>query len=197
MTTKATKHNACPSVTPIKTQGTGKEVLTGTPDKTIPVPSLQTLIDEGMKDLIRTLSRIDSTQDILTAKTAVTHALNTGWHVVSRLELIRAIEHRLPAPTRHQIDRCSLTKHLPTDTLLFGRVIGAFGDHVIFLTDNKKDESLPPAVRVLTIPADGSKQIPDWDTAQRLCRRTWKEPIIDAEYIEPVKAGKQQPVIVA
>lgn len=176
---------------------TGKEVLDSTPNKPAPIPSLQTILEEGIKDLRRTLRRVEKTEDILAAKAAVTQALNVGWHTVPRLELIRAIESRLPAPSKHQIDRCSLTKHLPTETILFGRVIGAFGDSVLFLTDNKYDETHPPTVRIMTVSAAGNSAIPEWDTERKPERRSFVAPIIDAEYSEPVTAEAQSPIITA
>ena len=153
--------------------------MTGTPEKT--VPSLQTLYDEGIKDLRRALFRVQSTENAETAKAAVGFALNVGWHLVSRLELIRAIEARLPAPSLHQKDRCSLLRLTKTDEIIYSRVIGAFGENVIMLTPNPADNHLPPIIRILTIPADGESPIPDWDVTCPESRRTAPTAIIDAE----------------
>jgi hypothetical protein len=167
-------------VTPIKTQGAGKEVLTGTPDKII--PSLETIYNEGIKDLRRALFRVQSTEDADTAKAAVSFALNVGWNVVNRIELIRAVELRLPAPSPHQRDRCNLLRLVDTGEIIYSRVIGAFGDRVILLTSTTdKNKHLPPLVRLLTIPATGESLAPEWDITRPQERRKAPAAIIDAE----------------
>ncbi len=165
-------------MTPIKTQGTGKKVLIREPDKTI--PSLETLYVEGIKDLRRALFRIQSTEDADTAKAAVSFALNVGWNVVNRIELIRAVEIRLPAPSSHQRDRCNLLRITKTNEIIYSRVIGAFGDIVILLTQNP-DNKLPPLVRIMTIPAAGESPAPEWDITRPQNRRSAPAAIIDAE----------------
>jgi len=179
MTTKATKQNACPITDANQYQGAGKEVLTGTPDKII--PSLETLYAEGIKDLRRALFRVQSTEDADTAKAAVSFALNVGWNVVNRIELIRAVEARLPAPSPHQRDRCNLLRLTKTNEIIYSRVVGAFGDVVILLTQNPTDGNLPPLIRIMTIPAAGESPAPEWDITRPPERRKAPAAIIDAE----------------
>lgn len=184
MTTKATKQNACPiESAKIQDQGAGKEVLTGTADKII--PSLQTLYEEGIKDLRRALFRIQSTESADTAKAAVSFALNVGWNVVNRIELIRSIEARLPAPSPHQRDRCNLLRMVSscgeiTGEIIYSRVLGAFGDTVILITQNPKNNR-PPLVRLMTIPSAGESPAAEWDITHPQNRRRAPAAIIDAE----------------
>ena len=178
MTTETTKQNACPITDANQYQDAGKEVLTGTPDKII--PSLETLYVEGIKDLRRALFRVQSTEDADTAKAAVSFALNVGWNVINRIELIRAVEIRLPAPSPHQRDRCNLLRLTKTNEIIYSRVIGAFGDTVILITQNP-DGCLPPLVRIMTIPATGQSTIPEWDITRPPERRKAPAAIIDAE----------------
>ncbi|WP_338096553.1 hypothetical protein [Methanorbis rubei] len=183
MTTKATKQNACPFNVAKQNQGAGKEVLTPEPDKII--PSLETLYIEGIKDLRRALLRVLSTEDADTAKAAVSFALNVGWNVVNRIELIRAVEVRLPAPSPHQRDRCNLLRLVSscgemTGEIIYSRVIGAFGDTVILITQNPKSNH-PPLIRIMTISATGKSPVAEWDITRPQNRRKAPAAIIDAE----------------